>query len=132
MIRWYLSYRYKLRHDEIRHWNVLLRKLHTVLPCEECREHLVAYVAHHPIAVPESYEEMGMYVRMWIYTLHEDVNRRLGKPSFPFDQLANDPNHKQSFEILLVIMKRAVASTAVHILDWTKWSNNVRIMMGMY
>jgi hypothetical protein len=121
-----------IRRDEMLHWKHLLKTLHTVLPCEDCREHLVSYVAHNPIDIPESYEQIGVYVRTWLYKLHENVNQRLGKPSFPFAQLANDPDHKQSFAILQVIMKRAVVSSAVHILDWTKWSNNVRIMMGMY
>ena len=121
-----------MRRDEILHWKHLLKTLHTVLPCEECREHLVSYVKHNPIDIPENYEMVGSYLRLWVYLLHEDVNRRLGKPSFLYDQLANDPEHKQSFAILQIIMKRAVVSSAVHILEWTKWSNNVRILMGMY
>jgi hypothetical protein len=88
-------------------------------------------VKSHPIVIPTKYEDLHSYVRIWLYTFHEEVNARLGKPSFPLNQLQCDYDVRQAFAVLNVIIKRAVYTTAVSILAWTKWSNFVKIAVTM-
>jgi hypothetical protein len=118
--------------DEMLLWKNLLTLLKLVLPCPECREHLATYCLRTPIDLPDKYQEFGPYVRDWLYVLHEDVNRRLGKPSFPRDQIQPDPDRRQSFAVLQIIAKRAIYVTAVPILTWGRFANIVQTLLGMY
>ena len=120
-----------VQRDELRLWNNILTTLHTVLPCKECKDHCILYVKLHPIVIPTNYEELHSYVRIWLYTFHEDVNSRLGKPSFPVNQLQCDYDVMQAFTTLNVIIKRAVNTSAISITEWTKWSNSARMALIM-
>jgi FAD-linked sulfhydryl oxidase len=49
------------------------------LPCAECRGHATAYLAEHPPSLGSSEA-----LQSWVWTFHNAVNRRLGKPHFSF------------------------------------------------
>ncbi len=63
--------------DEARHCIWLLEHLEQIVPCPECRQHIVAY--RKECMVPTDSKEIGL----WIYTFHEAVNKRLGKAAGP-------------------------------------------------
>ena len=121
-----------LQTDEKLSWKVLLTTLPTALACPDCREHLTAYVLLHPIGIPDKYEDLRPYVRRWLYDLHEDVNRRLLKPSFPFEDLPKDTDLKQTFGILNIVIKKSIQGTSLSLLAWIKWSKHARLLVGMY
>jgi len=62
-----------LRNDSEREGIWLIRHLETVLPCKECRDHLIEFKKSNPI--PKSYDTLGE----WICALHNSVNKKLGK-----------------------------------------------------
>jgi hypothetical protein len=66
----------KLKKDEQREILWLLKNLESIIPCEECRKHIGFYKKD---SFPKSSEEVGA----WIWTFHEAVNERLGKPEGP-------------------------------------------------
>ena len=121
-----------MKADELLLWKNLLTTLHTALPCEECRNHLKQYVELSPIVIPDKYEELGQYVRKWLYDLHEAVNQRLGKTAFLQENIKRDTNLKNTFGVLNVIMKRAIQASSVSMLAWMKWSKYARFLYGMY
>ena len=124
-----------LRPDEIRAWRGLLTLLPKALPCDHCRQHLAEYIAENPIAVPDNYEELKPYVTSWLFILHEEVNLRIGKALFRFDALAGeygDVPLRNQYEVLQVLIKRAVQGSAVSLLSWTNWSKHTKILLGMY
>ena len=121
-----------MQRDEKLLWNKLLTKLHTVLPCSECREHLASYIQKHPVQIPDNYSELSLYVRQWLHALHEDVNARLGKQPYAFHQLVRTPDLSKSVYTLTVVMKRAIKASALPILSWIHWSNHARTLSGMY
>ena len=51
-------------------------------PCEECRDHFSALVADHPF--PLEHVATDEEARVWTWLTHNIVNRRLGKPWFPY------------------------------------------------
>lgn len=118
--------------DEQLLWKNLMINLPKTLPCDECRNHLKDYIVLHPIEIPESYDNLKHYVRLWYYELHEDVNRRLEKPSFPFENLAPEPCLKKAFSDLSIILKQEIQVGNASLLAWLKWSKYVRFLVGMY
>ena len=66
----------KLRRDEEREILWLIKNMESIIPCEECRRHIGAYKKEN---IPKNSGEVGE----WIWTFHEEVNRRLGKPAGP-------------------------------------------------
>ena len=63
--------------DELRHSVWLLEHLETIVPCPECRAHIIGY--RRSVPVPSAASEIGQ----WIWQFHEAVNERLGKPAGP-------------------------------------------------
>jgi hypothetical protein len=87
----------------------------------------------HPIDIPDKYEDLRPYVRRWLYDLHEEVNRRLQKPSFPFEQLETvETDIKKTFGILNIVIKKSIQGTSLSLLAWIKWSKHARLLVGMY
>lgn len=124
-----------LQGDEKRAWKIVLTTLHKSLACETCRTHLTAYISTNPVNIPDNYSEFNNYVRVYLYKLHEHVNRRLKKPSFDFANLSSMykvVNLKKTFDILDIIIKRSIQATAVPILSWNSWCTQVRTLIGMY
>jgi hypothetical protein len=62
-----------LQNDSEREGLWLITHLHTILPCKECRDHLIHFKTTNPI--PKSYATLGE----WICALHNSVNEKLGK-----------------------------------------------------
>jgi hypothetical protein len=63
------------------------------------------------------YGDIKPFVRNWFWALHENVNQRLGKPSFPFDQLTptyGKVNINYNFQLVEMIEKRAIQQGGLH------------------
>lgn len=114
-----------LRADEIRAWVLLIKNLPEIVPCEECRLHATDYLKSVPFQLPETYEAINLYVRTYFYTFHEAVNTRLGKPSFPFQDLAE--SYKTTGNLtkwkveLNDMMFRAMKLNGMQMNKWTTW-----------
>jgi hypothetical protein len=124
-----------LQGDEVRAWKIILTTLPKSLACEECRNHLNAHITNNPINIPDKYSDLRVYIRMYLYNLHESVNRRLKKPSFAavdLPLLYRGMDLKKSFDIVNIVVKRSILATAVPILSWNNWASQVRTLMGMY
>lgn len=67
----------KLQPDEDREFRWLLMNVETIVPCPECREHIVQYRKANPL--PSSTKEFGF----WIWNFHTSVSIRLEKPPGP-------------------------------------------------
>lgn len=124
-----------LQGDEMRAWKIILTTLPKALSCEECRNHLNAYITSNPINIPDKYSDLRPYIRNYLHSLHESVNRRLKKPAFAavdLPLLYRSIDLKKSFDIVNVVIKRSIQATAVPILSWNNWSSQVRTLIGMY
>jgi len=63
---------------DISKWTPLLELLSTTIPCDICRTHYTQYYNAHPVTVD---------ISLWLFSLHNDVNHRIGKPLFPIESL---------------------------------------------
>lgn len=124
-----------LRGDEVRAWQGLLTNLAKTLPCEDCRNHLTNYILINPVNFPDNYGDLNVYVKTWLYNVHENVNIRLSKAPFAYTQLqtkyANVPL-KKTYEILQVLIKKSVQGSAVSLISWNNWSKHIKILFGLY
>ena len=71
----------KLPQEESRIWIGLLQSLRYSLPCPQCKKHYTAYWNAHPI---RSLTKEN--IRTWLFQLHNEVNQRTGKESFPIEK----------------------------------------------
>ena len=60
-------------------WLSFFVALRPVIPCPDCRQHFATWWRRNQITDP----------RMWLFNLHNDVNRRTGLPLFAVSDLAS-------------------------------------------
>lgn len=116
--------------DEGRIWPLFVKSIGPMIPCPYCRDDFNQWLATHPFVLPTNYSEWNIYIRQWFYDFHESVNRRLQKPSFPFDQLRPTYNNPKTIQVdlekLEKIQLRAMKLGGVAILSWQAWQKHVR------
>lgn len=61
-----------------------LEYISRVLPCNKCKRHMINYIEHNP---PHVHSARGL--QKWVWTYHNQVNRKLGKPLMLFSTLLN-------------------------------------------
>ena len=74
----------RIRLDELRELQWMVANLETIVPCQECRNHIQEYRRHVPL--PD--QDLGHY-NFWFWNFHEAVNQRLGKVGVPHDVFMN-------------------------------------------
>jgi hypothetical protein len=55
------------------------------LPCTNCADHMIAYLASNPMPAPGLYAVGAFVFARWVVALHNDVNLRQGKPQVAFE-----------------------------------------------
>ena len=81
------------------------------------------------------YEELRLWVRTWLLNVHNDVNQRLGKQLFAFQDLESTyktvciPTQLARLE---PIMKRAVRLNGVTLHGWKKWLLEIKKIIAIY
>ena len=120
--------------DEERAWPLFVKTLPSALPCPFCREHLQSYLNEHPFTLPLDYYEWKTYIPQYFYELHESVNQRLGKPSFPRAQLSTTYKDvgvlKGLMERLEKIVNRAISMGGLSLFNWRAWMKQYNMLRG--
>ena len=68
-------------------WKLILNTLLTDLPCPDCTAHYVAWYRAHPIGITLFPKRNSRQISTWLLDLHNDVNRRTGRPVWNSAQL---------------------------------------------
>jgi len=122
--------------DEQRIWPLFQKALNDSIPCPFCREHYKEWMIINPFVLPENYNEWNTYVRVWFWSLHESVNHRLTKPSFPFEQLSSTYTTPSAltykFTQLDTLQQRAIQMGGVSLLKWNEWKKQFRMLRSSY
>ena len=120
------------RSDEQRAWPLFVKELAPIIPCPYCREHFQQYLKANPFQPPTNYYEWRTYIPDYFYTLHESVNTRLGKPSFPKENLQTtykDVGRLQpTLSRLDIIQQRAIKMGGVSLLAWRAWLKQMNML----
>ena len=120
--------------DEQRAWPLFMKTLGPIIPCPYCRDHFQEYIKTTPFELPMDYLMWKFYIPMYFYKLHEDVNKRLGKPSFPATSLSTtykDPARlRDTISQLDKIQERAIKMGGVSLLAWKAWLKQYNMLRG--
>ena len=68
-------------------FHAVLRRLPRILPCDQCRVHMAAFLAANPLPSPQCYSSCEFPNARYCVDLHNAVNTMQGKPVVPFDQV---------------------------------------------
>lgn len=123
---------------EIRiHWTRLLETLPEILPCRDCRQHASAYIQSHPIALMKQVPVNQLYAWIceWLYTFHNAVNTRLGKPLFSQDALKTTYatiNLRDALERITHPHWLALISEGFGVVSWNLWTSSYLTLLSLY
>ena len=123
--------------DERRAWIQLLQLTGSMLPCSECRDHYKTWLQTHPVSslLTMPYGSIRIWIRTWLWELHENVNMRLGKPSVEISALPDlyGPVHiTMQFKLFELIEKRAIQQQGVPLNSWLSWVKHYRTLTSVY
>jgi hypothetical protein len=118
--------------DEQRAWPLFMKDLAPIIPCPYCRDHFQQYLKATPFELPSNYYDWKLYIPHYFYTLHESVNARLGKPSFPEEDLKKTYSDvgkiKPTLASLDTIQQRAIKMGGVSLLAWRAWLKQLNML----
>jgi len=124
------------RDDEKRQWILLIEIMPKMIPCPDCREHAQQWILKNPITAIKALanDEMYLWLTTWVYTFHEDVNKRTGKPSFDKNLLATtygSTNILEVFKSMKPFIENAIRLSGITLLPWQKWINYFTIIRSL-
>lgn len=118
-------------------WKILLETIYEILPCSDCRQHAYAYIQSHPIApmnqVPEN--QLYAWISEWLYTFHNAVNTRLGKPQFSQDALKTKyatVNLRNTLEHITHPLWLALITQGFGVTSWNTWTSSYLTLLELY
>ena len=118
--------------DEQRAWPLFVKELPSAISCPYCRDHLLEYQKQNPFVLPSDYFEWKTYIPEYFYQLHESVNQRLGKSSFPRDQLsttyASTSAIKETLVHLDAVVMRGVKMGGMSLFNYRAWVKHLNML----
>jgi hypothetical protein len=116
----------KLKQDEIRECFWLLSHLEYIIPCPECRSHILDYRKKH--GLPEDITSVGA----WLWTFHEAVNERLGKPEGPpfTHDLGRQTNPTEVWKLYQEIIKESYLNGNLIGKDVKEWGRHLKLWLA--
>jgi len=123
--------------DERRQWINILTTLPKMIPCSMCRAHAEEWIAAHPFVTIKTmpYGDLNEWIIDWVYTFHESVNARNGKPSFDKPLLAQTYNSVSiagALRTLKPFIETAIKLSGITLMPWQKWVGYVTVLKSYY
>jgi hypothetical protein len=123
--------------DERRQWINILSTLPKMIPCSMCRAHAEEWIAAHPFAIIKTmpYGDLNDWIIDWVYTFHESINARNGKPSFDKALLAQTYNSVSvagALRVLKPFIETAIKLSGITLMPWQKWVGYVTVLKSYY
>jgi hypothetical protein len=125
-----------LRQDELRFLENFLTSVQPVLPCDICRNHYKSYLEENPLQLATlPYEQVGLWVREWLWKLHNRINEGNDRPILPFEDLSTlykGIDITLAWKMLDPVIKKAVSLQGISHVKWIVWLGHTRRLQGMY
>jgi hypothetical protein len=127
----------RFRDDEKRQWIQLIEIMPKMIPCPDCRAHATEWIQRNPITAIKDIpsDEIYMWITTWVYRFHEDVNTRIGKPSFDKALLAETYSSIDIIHIfnsMKPFIVNAIRLSGVTIIPWQKWISYFTMLRSLY
>ena len=123
--------------DERRALIRIFKSLVKVIPCPSCKEHYEVYLKEHPVdkmILEIPYGDLNTYVKTWFWELHNWVNESLGRPLFPFADLALAYKYvalRQRMRQLDEPINKAIRLRAGQLLGYKEFVNQMTILFSI-
>ena len=117
----------KLPIDEKREITWLINHLEYIIPCPECRNHIIEYRKKNIFNDPSN-------TGAWIWTFHEAVNERLGKgegPPFTYS-LGRDSNPLNCWKEYQEVIKDSFLNGNLIGKDVKEWGRHLRLWLACF
>lgn len=123
--------------DEKMKWYLMLKTLPEVIVCKDCREHLQLYMRENPIESIKTMKtsDINPFLTNYFYTLHNWVNKRLGKEEFNAELLEityKNVNIREELKKIKKPIETAILLSGVKILSWNKWYGYSLMLLTIY
>jgi len=123
--------------DEKFIWLQIFPLLPSVIPCTDCRDHLKAWMLANPITDwslidPAVRKE---WLSTYFYRLHEDVNQRLGKPSFEkakLEEVYATLPFREILRQLKPFMDIAIRHSGITLVPWQRLTAHILHLSSIY
>ena len=117
----------RLLADEQREVVWLFRHLEYMIPCPECRLHIVQYRKANGGGPTSNYGE-------WMWNFHEAVNQRLGKnPGPPFDSaIGKDLNIRNAWNAYVEIVRESLQAGHLRSNEMKEWVRHLLLWVAFH
>ncbi len=122
-------------------WTMFLNASAAVLPCAQCKQHFQTYLQTHimiPIKNPLQITGalMRQQIRKSLHAFHNDVNKRLGKPHFKFENAKQMPRPEalQSIQTLLseiIAAWEPLLHTSITPQTYATWKSTAQMLIAL-
>jgi len=119
------------KHEELTAWLTILKQLQFIIPCTDCRQHYTTYYQANPL----TRQNIIQNIRIWLFNLHNDVNKRKGVPPFLLENLSESYppcEIKSNLLGLKVKMDLVIQLSGVKLNDWIQWYTKVMKLKSYY
>ncbi len=118
----------KLQADENREALWLLYHLEFIIPCPECRKHIVDYRKKY--GLPSSSKDVGI----WIWNFHEAVNQRLGKPPGPpfSNEIGKENKIWERWFSYMECVKESFQVGHLHLIEIKEWKRHLHHWLACF
>ena len=125
------------RQDEAEAWILLLKTQANIMPCAICKTHYSEWIVNHAVERVRYLEgeERRTWLRHWLWSCHENVNRMNGKNTPAEEELpALYPRRSIQKEIveLGTMFHTAMNKQLIKLEDVQKWRQAMSRLRGMY
>ena len=126
------------REDERRALLKFFVSLGKTIPCPSCKDHFDSYLRENPVEKDlkeMAYSDIGPYVKLWFWELHNWVNESYKKPTFPYEALTptyKGVNIRQRLKDLDIPMNRAIRVRGGQLLAYTEFTKNTLMLLSIY
>jgi hypothetical protein len=125
------------QNDEADAWNILLRAQAFVMPCELCKQHYLSWIANYKINPLRDVklEERRMYLRLWLWGCHDNVNHMNGKKSPSVGELPVRYSRQliqNDIAELETMFRMAIEKQSLGSADISRWKNAIGRLRRMY
>ena len=123
--------------DEADAWTNLLRAQAFVMPCDLCKQHYLSWIVSYKINPLRSLlgEDRRVYLRLWLWGCHDNVNRMNGKISPAVSGLQEMYSRhiiEKDIKDLETMFRVATEKQILMAADISRWKNALTRLRLMY
>ncbi len=129
------------RRDISQIWTMFLNASAAVLPCAQCKQHFQAYLQTHiMIPIKNPLQITGALMRQQIckslHSFHNDVNKRLGKPHFKFENNKPIPR-PEALQTIQTLLSEIIAAwepllhTSITPQAFAHWKSTTQMLIAL-